>query len=29
MVGSGDLDVDGILADGTPEALMRKGEWAI
>ena len=29
MIGSGELDVDGILADGTAEALMRKGEWAI
>jgi aminopeptidase len=29
MIGSGKLDVDGILPDGTPEALMRKGEWAI
>jgi aminopeptidase len=29
MIGSGDLDVDGILADGTAEPLMRKGEWAI
>jgi aminopeptidase len=29
MIGSGDLDVDGVKADGTPEPLMRKGEWAI
>lgn len=29
MIGSGELDVDGVLADGTSEALMRKGEWAI
>lgn len=29
MIGSGELDVDGILADGTAEALMRQGEWAI
>ena len=29
MIGSGALDVDGIAADGTAEALMRKGEWAI
>ena len=28
MIGSGDLDVDGILANGTTEPLMRKGEWA-
>ena len=24
-----ELDVDGIRADGSAEALMRKGEWAI
>lgn len=29
MIGSGELDVDGITADGTAEPLMRKGEWAI
>lgn len=29
MIGSGELDVDGIRADGSAEALMRKGEWAI
>uniref|UniRef100_UPI0035AF0238 aminopeptidase n=1 Tax=Aestuariivirga sp. TaxID=2650926 RepID=UPI0035AF0238 len=29
MIGSGDLDVDGISADGTAEPLMRKGEWVI
>jgi aminopeptidase len=28
MIGSGDLDVDGVLADGTSEPLMRSGEWA-
>jgi aminopeptidase len=28
MIGSGDLDVDGVLRDGTAEPLMRKGEWA-
>ena len=28
MIGSGDLDVDGVLADGTAEPLMRNGEWA-
>jgi aminopeptidase len=28
MIGSGDLDVDGVLADGTTEPLMRRGEWA-
>jgi aminopeptidase len=29
MIGSGDLDVDGILPDGSAEPLMRKGEWAV
>lgn len=29
MIGSGELDVDGIMADGSAEPLMRKGEWAI
>jgi aminopeptidase len=28
MIGSNELDVDGILADGRAEPLMRKGEWA-
>ena len=28
MIGSGDLDVDGVLKDGSAEPLMRKGEWA-
>jgi aminopeptidase len=28
MIGSGDLDVDGIRQDGSAEPLMRKGEWA-
>ncbi len=28
MVGSGDMDIDGIHADGTVEAVFRKGEWA-
>jgi aminopeptidase len=27
MIGSGELDVDGILRSGAPEPLMRKGEW--
>ncbi len=27
MIGSGLMDVDGIAADGTTEALMRHGEW--
>lgn len=28
MIGSGAVDVDGILQDGTSEPLMRQGEWA-
>jgi aminopeptidase len=28
MVGSGEVDVDGLAADGTAEAVMRQGEWA-
>lgn len=28
MIGSGELDVDGICADGTPEPVIRQGEWA-
>ncbi|NYF79452.1 aminopeptidase [Granulicella arctica] len=28
MIGSGEMDVDGIAADGSSEPLMRKGEWA-
>lgn len=28
MIGSGELDIDGELPDGTREPLMRKGEWA-
>lgn len=27
MIGSGEVDVDGVRADGTSEPLMRKGEW--
>jgi aminopeptidase len=27
MIGSGEMDVDGIAADGTAAPLMRKGEW--
>jgi aminopeptidase len=29
MIGSSDLDVDGILSDGRVEAIMRRGEWAV
>jgi aminopeptidase len=28
MIGSGELDVDGVRADGGTEPLMRRGEWA-
>jgi len=28
MIGSGELDVDGVLSNGRTEPLMRKGEWA-
>ncbi|MFX1317262.1 MAG: aminopeptidase [Promethearchaeota archaeon] len=28
MIGSGGMDVDGILENGTSEPIMRKGEWA-
>jgi aminopeptidase len=28
MIGSGDLDVDGVLPNGVTEPLMRNGEWA-
>jgi len=27
MIGSGKMDVDGVAADGSPEPLMRQGEW--
>jgi aminopeptidase len=27
MIGNGSLDVDGVLADGRSEALMRSGDW--
>jgi aminopeptidase len=27
MIGSGEMDVEGVAADGTSEPLMRKGEW--
>jgi aminopeptidase len=29
MIGSADLDVDGIARDGRSEPLMRKGEWVV
>jgi aminopeptidase len=28
MIGSGEMDIDGIRVDGSAEPLMRKGEWA-
>jgi aminopeptidase len=28
MIGSEEMDIDGLLADGAPEPVMRKGEWA-
>jgi aminopeptidase len=27
MIGSGEMDIDGVAADGAAEPLMRKGEW--
>ncbi|MFD0699042.1 aminopeptidase [Paenibacillus sp. GCM10027628] len=29
MMGSADLDIDGVLHDGTVEAVFRKGNWAL
>ncbi|MBM7551896.1 aminopeptidase [Thalassobacillus pellis] len=29
MMGSNELDIDGVLADGTSEPVMRNGSWAI
>jgi aminopeptidase len=29
MIGSGELDIDGVCADGASEPLMRAGEWAV
>jgi leucyl aminopeptidase (aminopeptidase T) len=28
MIGSAEMDIDGIRVDGQYEAIMRKGEWA-
>ncbi len=28
MFGSGEMDVDGLMADGATEPVMRAGEWA-
>lgn len=27
MIGSGEMDVDGVTQDGAIEPLMRRGEW--
>jgi leucyl aminopeptidase (aminopeptidase T) len=27
MIGSGELDIDGVLGGGTTEPVMRAGEW--
>ena len=29
MIGSGELDIDGVLAGGGTEPLMRRGDWAL
>jgi aminopeptidase len=29
MIGSGEVDVDGITADGRSEPVMRQGEWVV
>ena len=29
MFGSEEMDVDGVLGDGTEEAIMREGAWAL
>lgn len=28
MIGSGEMDIDGITADGKREPIFRKGNWA-
>jgi aminopeptidase len=28
MIGSGELDIDGVLPNGSSEPLMRQGEWS-
>ncbi len=28
MIGSSEMDIDGILPDGTVEPIFRKGSWA-
>lgn len=29
MIGSGEMDIDGVLEDGTTEPVFRNGEWAV
>ena len=29
MIGSADMDIDGVRQDGSREALIRKGEWVV
>ena len=29
MIGKAELDIDGVLENGTSEPLMRRGEWAV
>jgi aminopeptidase len=29
MIGSSELDIDGVLANGRAEPLMRRGDWAV
>jgi aminopeptidase len=29
MIGSGEIDIDGVLPGGQSEPVMRKGEWAL
>lgn len=29
MIGSGEMDIDGVLADGSTEPVMRGGEWSL
>ena len=29
MIGSAEMDIDGITLEGTPEPIIRKGEWAL
>ena len=29
MIGSEEMDIDGVFADGSKEPVMRSGEWAV